>query len=127
MIGWLIVLVISILVTVVFMKLKAAHGHYSNYEIGIVVFGAISLIFAVVTLLYPFVIKEEVNTFKRYQGLVEASYSEEEMELNYAINIQVIELNVWLAKARAMEETYGIFSFYSGKLDDLEYIEIGDE
>jgi hypothetical protein len=42
------------------------------------------------------------------------------------MNIQIIELNTWLASATASENTFGIFSFYNNKLDDLEYIEIGD-
>ena len=126
MIGWLIVFVVFVLATLVFVVLKIYAGIYNDYEIGILIFGLCTLCLLIPLIMAPLEVKKEVNTFKRYQELVEVSYSETETELNFAMNIQVIELNTWLAEARATEETYGIFSFYRNKLDDLEYIQIGD-
>ena len=88
--------------------------------------GMVLFIIALIVVIQCAIIPKEIREFELYQELVEASYSETETELNYAMNIQVIELNTWLASVRASEETYGIFSFYRNKLDDLEYIEIGD-
>ena len=88
--------------------------------------GCIVACVLLVILIQMFLVPKQINQFNLYQELVEISYSEEETELNYAMNIQVIGMNKWLASARASEETYGIFSFYKGKLDNLEYIEIGD-
>ena len=127
MLGWLMILGILILITMICVLLKIRNGRWSDWDMGVITFGVCAIIIGLVVLIGPLFARQEINTFKRYQELVEASYSKEETELNYAMNIQVIELNTWLAEARASEETFGIFSFYRGQLDDLEYIEIGDE
>jgi glucan phosphoethanolaminetransferase (alkaline phosphatase superfamily) len=126
MLGWLIILGVSIIVLIVCIILKMKDGYMSEWELGILISGLFVLCCVVAIMGMFFTVKEEVKTFELYQEMIEASYSEDETELNYAMNIQVIELNTWLAEARACEETYGIFSFYKGKLDDLEYVEIGD-
>lgn len=130
MIGWLIILVVLIIIGSI-----ATLGHFldwwdmdDNFIVFMAVIGSwlVAFILLIVIIFNPLVIKQEINKFEQYQELVEASYSEEETELNFAMNIQVIELNTWLAEARSFEETYGIFSFYRGKIDDLKYIELGD-
>jgi len=51
----------------------------------------------------------------------------EDENFKTSMNIQVIEMNKWLADAKSSEETFGIFSLYKGKLVDLEYITIPNE
>ena len=125
MIGWMIVAIAVLLIGVI--------GHFCGNEWGDdmwlllrvlgYVLGIISIIIILVTNIET---KKEINTFKNYQELVEITYSDEEETLNYAMNIKIIEMNEWLNEARVCEEMYGIFSFYRNRLDNLEYIEIGD-
>ena len=126
MIGWLIVLVGLILLGLGFIELKKIRGRWSEWDLGALICWIGAFIIGLVILIASLMIPQEINEFELYQEMVETSYSETETELNIAMNIQVIEMNTWLASVRASEETYGIFSFYRNKLDDLEYIEIGD-
>ena len=130
MIGWLIILAIFVIIGLVMILGNILDWWDLDDNIIVFMTNIISWCAAIVILLViifmPLEVKQEINKFEQYQELVEASYSEEETELNFAMNIQVIELNTWLAEAKSYEETYGIFSFYHGKIDDLQYIEIGD-
>lgn len=130
MIGWSIILVIFIPLCALFNKIKNKAICCSTQET-VGEFGYIGCLLMIVSLIFVLPVflletKREVNQFKNYQELVEITYSEKEVELNYAMNIKIVEMNAWLNEARVKENIYGIFSFYYGKLDDLKYIEIGD-
>ncbi len=128
MLGWLIVLGVSLLVLVIFVIYGvkddwcADAPFYLTFTSAVIIF--VVLIIIAIT---PLAINRNIEKYKLMQEVVEVTYSEEDAELNFAMNIKVLEMNSWLAGAKASEETYGIFSFYKGKLDELEYIEIGDE
>ena len=130
MIGWLIILAIFVIIGLIMILGNILDWWYLDDNIIVFMTNIISwcgaFVILLVIIIIPLEVKQELNKFEQYQELIEASYSEEETELNFAMNIQVIELNTWLAEAKSYEETYGIFSFYHGKLDALQYIEIGD-
>ena len=70
--------------------------------------------------------RNEYATFIETQELVETIYSGEYTEYeNVGLNNKVIELNQWLAKARADKKNWGVCSVYhSFDLDSLEYIKL---
>jgi energy-coupling factor transporter transmembrane protein EcfT len=128
MLGWGIVLLVCIVIFIVsFIAFYNDWFYLDELWLFLGFFtGVITAILILVCIVNPLIIKENINEFKMYQELVEITYSEEDKELNYAMNVQVIKMNKWLANVKSKEEVYGIFSFYRGKIDDLEYIEIGD-
>jgi|LGOV01.1.fsa_nt_gb hypothetical protein len=129
MIGWLIMLISVLVLIAVFYvigeKTKDNWGRNNETIYGciIILLFALGLIFFTM-LGNPLYVKKEINEFKQYQELIDYSYSQDVDDVNFALNLQTVELNKWLASARAKEETYGIFSFYRGKIDELEYIQI---
>ena len=122
MLGWSIVLGVLVLFIVIGVILSITS--YALDEFGVVLAGIsviIAFIILVVGVLVYFEIKSQINSFNNYQTMVNEVYTNGEIE-DTAINMQIIVMNKWLADAKGKEETYGIFSFYHDKLDDLEYI-----
>lgn len=129
--NWFIVLVVLIVLLIVSLLLgyftqESYYGWEDIYFNITIILSILVLIIGVLCIALPLEIKQQKIEYESYQELVEITYSEENSELNYAMNVKVIELNQWLANAKSKEEAYGKWSFYYGKLDDLEYIEIGD-
>ena len=70
--------------------------------------------------------RDEYATFIETQELVETVYSGEYTEYeNAGLNTKIVEVNQWLAQARASKKNWGICSiYYSFDLDSLEYIKL---
>ena len=128
MLGWSIIGFVFLMLTIVFAFLYRG-DIWNNWKFACLAINSVILfviVFACVLLLFG--VKKEINDFKYYQEMVQETYNNGDVT-DTAINIKVIELNQWLAQAKSSEELYGIFSFYDGKLEDLEYIKIdvGDD
>ena len=70
--------------------------------------------------------KDKYATFIETQELVRVVYDGEYNEYeNAGLNTKVVELNKWLAEARASKKNWGICSaYYSFDLDSLDYIKL---
>ena len=129
MIGWLIVGIICLVILIFSIIALNTFANYDEWPTFTMFTSGIIIIVIIIFLICsPLGVKQEINTFNRYQELVDTVYNNGDIT-DTATNIKIIEMNEWLAGARAKEETYGIFSFYKGKLDGLEYItiDIGDQ
>ena len=127
MLGWGIILFVLIIIIVAIILKNKNEGEWYCWSDGWVISLIFSIIFAtsVITIIIfaPLMIKKNINTYLETQEMVEATYNQGD-ETDYALNTKVIEVNQWLAGAKSNEKTFGIFSFYRGKLDDLEYIKL---
>lgn len=66
--------------------------------------------------------REFVETKQMVEDVYNGDYTQYE---NAGINIEIIELNKWLAHAKAEKQRFGDWSFYAGlDLDSLEYIKL---
>ena len=124
--GWWIIFGVFVLMCIGGTMWLFVDDYSEGWLIMVILGGLGTLIIFLVLSITPLQVKEEIRTFKNYQEMVEKVYQNEDIT-DVAMNLKIIEMNQWLAQARAKEETYGIFSFYSGKLDDLEYIIINME
>lgn len=129
MLGWLIILGVSIVLVV--LSIIALFNDWFCLEETFVasgmLFGVVAFVALLVIIICSLEVPREIKSFKNYDEIIAIAYNNEDENFKTAMNLKVIEMNQWLADARASEETYGIFSFYHNKLDDLEYIKIGDE
>jgi hypothetical protein len=127
MIGWSIVLGVSLILGIVsnIMYLK-----YYDIEILTLVlctvFYGLAFVIVLTMAIIPITYRQEINTFKEYETLLEEVYDGGSVE-DTAINVQVIELNKWLSSAKASKQTYGIFSFYPKEIEDFKYLTIKEE
>ena len=128
MIGWLIILCALILIGVIFALLNE-YGDFDLFYFEFLTMFAIAIWFVLVffisiaLIIYPLTLNKEVIKFENMQEVVEQTQDSED-ELNYGLNNSIVLLNEWLASARASKELYGIFSFYNGKIDHLDYIKV---
>ena len=100
--------------------------HFSNND-GWVFVGGLGIGLFIISLLLvligPLNTKYEINKYLETKEMVEATYNQGDV-IDYTLNVKVIEVNEWLSSAKSAEKTFGIFSFYRGKLDNLEYIKL---
>lgn len=127
MLGWLIITGVFVILLIGLIIWGCLDDWYSE-ALGITAFiiGVVIFVGCLGMLLGGLSSREEVNSFKNYQIMVEEVYQDGDIT-DTALNIKIVEMNQWLTEARTKDETYGIFSFYHGKIDDLEYITIGSQ
>lgn len=88
---------------------------------------AITLIITFISLsiCFPKMARQEYQTFINTQELVEEIYNEDSTLENAGLTNIIIDLNKWLAEAKASKEIYGNWSmYYALDLDNLEYIQL---
>jgi hypothetical protein len=72
-------------------------------------------------------VEREIEAFVEFQQTLER-YENDIKDTPFegvvfdSLSPQIAEMNEWLEDARASEKTFGIFSFYRGKIDDLSPI-----
>ena len=132
---WLGITILFLIVSIVFWILYKRSKKYiwrvydniSNWIVAPLVFSLIMFIVLLMTCFVLFVrTREQVREFEMYQGMINEVYNEGDIT-DVGINSKIIDMNMWLLKARRSEDMYGKFSFYYGELDDLEYIKISTE
>lgn len=98
---------------------------YTTSLVSFVTSGIISWVSFLIALIAPAAAKREVRKFNIQKEYVQmAVINGEELE-NIAITQTIIEMNTWLADAKASLETFGTFSMYYGTgVEDLEPIVI---
>ena len=148
MLGWLIVLIITIIVIVGvrLIQIKMDYGSYSDWGLffGLIYFvlSIFGLVVIGIILISPLSVNRNIEDFGEYKYYIEELYVFENedkcvfmQDENYdsltkcvadtSVYEEILGYNMWLTEAKASKRGYGIFSFYRFKdLDDLEYIEI---
>ena len=91
-------------------------SRYWNGDMGPITIGIIFAIVALVSLIggivSPIIAKQEMTEFNYTKQMVVETVDRGNNEQNYAVTNTVIEMNKWLADARASKDFYGIFSSY---------------
>ncbi|MFW6026643.1 MAG: hypothetical protein ACOCRX_09900 [Candidatus Woesearchaeota archaeon] len=126
----LISLILSIIFWLLYKRTKRKISYFdevSNWIVGPLV--GFIMIFIILIISCPVIVlvrNEEIREFEMYQEMINETYNEGDLT-DVGINSKVVEMNMWLLEARRNEDLYGVFSFYYGELDDLEYIKINTE
>lgn len=114
MIGWLIVLLISILsivVGIILYRLSCKGYKFDAEEVSLILMligGLIAVISIALIIFYPMKVKKELREFEYVQEIVNETLSEAVVVNN------IIKANEWYAEAKAKKATFGIFSFLFG-------------
>ena len=124
---WWIVIISGILTTVGIVLLIC--GDEDNYLclgfgiILIILMGATFLVCLGFSIINPICAKQEYQTFEIQKEFVQEAYENGTDADNIAITQTVIEMNTWLAEAKASKQTLGNWSaYYNIDLDSLEPI-----
>ncbi len=83
------------------------------------------ILFIAISICLPIIAKQEYEEFINTKEIVETLYDENNTLENAGLTSTVIELNNWLASAKASKVTWGNWSMYCYlDLDNLEYIQL---
>lgn len=83
------------------------------------------VIFILLAVVPPLCAKQEYIEFVNTKEMVELVYEDDGSIENAGLTSKIIEVNNWLAKARASKETYGDWSmYYYLDLNELDYIQL---
>lgn len=99
-----------------------------GFGIGSMIFGIIGLVGVIVCLSFaianPLEARDEYNEFVETKMMVEEVYQNDyEQFENAGLNIKILELNQWLAKAKAAKKQWGNWSKYCYlAIENLDYI-----
>ena len=124
------VLLISMLIVIIYNKIQYDDIYCAYIPISLAISGIMLIGFVVslaVAITNPLAAKKEYSEYIRTYELVEDIYDSNQTIENVGLTNKVIELNQWLASARADKETYGNWSiYYAIDLDNLEYIKLSN-
>jgi hypothetical protein len=121
--GCLLLLIISLLTMLgCWLWNRYWNGDMGPITLGII-FAIVAFISLIAAIVNPIVAKQEVTEFNYTKQMVIETVDKGSNEQNYAVTNTVIEMNKWLADARASKDFYGIFSaYYLLDLDSIDPI-----
>jgi uncharacterized membrane protein (DUF485 family) len=121
MTGWIIVLVVSVILTIAF-----AWWGSNDYDVFPVffsiIFGVVAFSSIMVVIFSPVSVRAAMGEFQSQKAYIESHVSKGEYD-DVAITQTKIEMNTWLFKAQQSQKNYGIFTFYPETIWDLEPIQ----
>lgn len=131
---WWIVIGLGIAIIVFIILCIKLHGECSVFSDLPTVFYCITTTIGIAFILVlafaignPIVAKNEYNEFLETKALVEQVYQGNyEQYENAGLNVKIIEVNQWLAKAKSQKKQWGNWSMYCNvDVENLDYIVLG--
>ena len=121
---WYIVIASSVLMIIFILLGIFSYSNYDELCLGIgATFAVIFIICLFPAILVPIEAKKRVQSFFEQQQIIEEVIDASEELDNISITQTIIEMNKWLADAKASVKTYGCFSPYWHKgVENLEPI-----
>lgn len=122
------ILIIGILFLVIGCKNVLSRSGFTASLVGgfLTTIATVAIVLAgLLAIALPMIAREEYSTFINTKEMVEFIYEEDNALENAGLTSKIIELNNWLASAKASKEIYGDWSmYYFLDLDSLEYIQL---
>ena len=121
---WITIALTVVVVTGIFLCIFTDEILQGIGAIITLLFGIALLVVFIISIANPIIAKNEYNEFIETRTMVEQVYSGDYTELeNAGLNNEIIEVNKWLAKAKASKKQWGNWSmYYALDLDSLDYI-----